>query len=292
MVGGSAAGGELALSGEPARIVSPPHSFSMAELVERTGVAAPTVRYYLFEGLLPPPTKAAANRFLYDERHVEAVRLIRLLRERRGLSLEAIGRILPELLPDLLGRPEAGAFRPEMWRQLLASHGAAASQPSAGERLLQAGLEAFCHHGHAEVTVDDVCRAADVAKGSFYRHFASKEELFLAAATEAGRQVAARLGERAEEAPLAAGQVAALLEQAIAPYLPLLLDLASLAVQRRPGHARALRRLVGEVAAAARSLAADTEEEVVEAMLAAAVAATVRDATVEATPLAGSLGAR
>ena len=57
----------------------------MSELVERTGVAAATVRYYLAAGVLPPPAKVAANRFLYDERHVELIRLIRVVRARRGI---------------------------------------------------------------------------------------------------------------------------------------------------------------------------------------------------------------
>ncbi len=261
----------------------------MAELVERTGVAAPTVRYYLFEGLLPPPVKVAANRFLYDERHVEAVRLVRLLRERRGLSLDAIGRILPEMLPDLLGRPDAGAFRPEMWRQLLADHAPSSAGPSTSDRLLLAGLEAFCRHGHADVTVDDVCRAADVAKGSFYRYFGSKEELFLAATAEAARQVGASLAAHRGEVPLEPARVASLLRQAFAPYLPLLLDLASLAVQRRPGHSRALRALVNAVRDAVAELSPALDAEAVEATLAHAVAHAVAVATDDGVPLSPSI---
>ncbi len=254
-----------------------PRSFSMAELVERTGVAAPTVRFYLFESLLPPPVKVAANRFLYDERHVEAVRLIRLLRERRGLPLEAIGRMLPALLPDLLGRPDEGVFRPEMWQELLEAHGAGATRPTA-DRLLDAGLAAFCRHGHADVTVDDVCRSADVAKGSFYRYYGSKEELFLAAAAAVGRQVAEQLREHAP-GPLDEAAATSLLEHSMAPYLPLLLDLTSFAVQRRPGHGRALRSLVAEVAVAVAELVPVLDETGVEALLARSVAEAVRSAT-------------
>ncbi|HTX00673.1 MAG TPA: MerR family transcriptional regulator [Acidimicrobiales bacterium] len=255
------------------------HHFSMAELVERTGVAAPTVRFYLVEGLLPPAVKVAPNRFLYDERHVEAVRLVRLLRERRGLSLEAIGQMLPALLPDLLGRPDAGAFRPEMWRQLLEDHTASATAPSTADRLLAAGLGAFCRHGHADVTVDDVCRAADVAKGSFYRYFGSKEDLFLAAASAVAREVTAILVARAGEGPLEPAGATAVLREALAPYLPVVLDLASLAVQRRPGHARALRSLVNDVRRAMLELAPALDAEAVEATLVHAVAHALATAT-------------
>ncbi len=227
----------------------------MSELVERTGAAAATIRYYLVEGLLPPPVKVAANRYLYDERHVEAVRLVRLLRERRGLSLDAIGRLLPDLLPDLLGKPDEGVFRPEMWRQILEPGGEGHAGPPIGVRILIAGLDAFCRHGYAEVTIDDVCRAADVAKGTFYRNFASKEELFFAAAQETGRRISEQFLATADAVGSADGPpdlaaAAEWLVVALSPHLPVVLDLASLAVQRRPGHGRALRAFLNQVRSA------------------------------------------
>src|SRR5439155_19252185 len=88
-----------------------PERFAIGELVARTGVPAATVHHYLRMGLLPPARRTAPNRFLYDERHVQALRLIRVLRERRGLPLPVIRRVLP----DLLGLERDQAFRPEMW---------------------------------------------------------------------------------------------------------------------------------------------------------------------------------
>jgi len=251
--------------------------FSMSELVERTGVAAATIRYYLAEGLLPPPRRAAANRFLYDERHVEVVRLIRLLQERRNLPLETIGRLLPDLLPDLLGHEAGGVFHPEMWGQLLAVHFPAAAGPSAADRLLEAGLAAFCRHGYSDVSVDDVCRAAVLAKGSFYRHFSSKEELFLAAAALAGSRAAAATRLSAADAALSRTEAAELLAIELAAYLAVVLDLSSFAAQRRPGHARVLRSVFAELASAVSSILPApaegelTEEGVVEIALARAV---------------------
>lgn len=219
----------------------------MAELVERTGVAAATVRYYLASGLLPPPRRAKANRFFYDERHVEVIRLIRLLQDRRNLSLEVIGRMLPDLLPDLTGSGEGGAFRPEMWGQLLAAHFPSTSLPSPSDRLLEAGVAAFARHGYADVSVDDVCRAAGLAKGSFYRHFSSKEELFFAGVFRVGETVLEVLS------PAQEGRSAVELTQSIAaafaPYVAIILDLISLASHRRPGYGRALRRLIAQISA-------------------------------------------
>jgi AcrR family transcriptional regulator len=214
--------------------------FPMAELVARTGVPAATIRYYVTLGILPPPAQVARNRFLYDERHVECISLVRLLRERRHLSLEVISTMLPSLLES----PESGAFRPEMWDQVVDAHVRSISDTSPAGRLIEAGINAFNTYGYADVRVDDVCRAALIAKGSFYRHFASKEELFFAACTTAGERAARELGERVGDRLLSAVELSELLEEAMAPVLPLFLDLLALTAQRRGGYAAVLGQLL------------------------------------------------
>jgi AcrR family transcriptional regulator len=210
----------------------------MSELVERSGTPAATVRYYLAEKLLPAPTRAQANRYLYDERHVEIVRFIRILRDRRGLSLEEIRRLLPELLPDLLDSPSSGVFRPEMFTQLIAGFSDRSSRPSVADQLIGAGLVAFSTRGVAEVSIDDICRAVKIAKGSFYRHFSSKEDLFIA--------VTQRLP------ALFAGALAAgsSIEDALRPNLTTVLELASLASRDRERYRDALEALLDGLSSA------------------------------------------
>src|SRR5690554_2228897 len=48
-------------------------------------------------------------------------------------------------------------------------------------RILDAALETFRAQGYAATTVDDLCRAAGLTKGSFFHHFESKEAAALAA---------------------------------------------------------------------------------------------------------------
>ncbi|HET7125751.1 MAG TPA: TetR/AcrR family transcriptional regulator [Lysobacter sp.] len=50
---------------------------------------------------------------------------------------------------------------------------------SSRQRLLDAALHEFRSRGYAATTVDDLCRAAGVGKGSFFHHFPSKEALAL-----------------------------------------------------------------------------------------------------------------
>jgi AcrR family transcriptional regulator len=224
-----------------------PRRFTMSELVERTGVAAATVRYYLAAGVLPPPVKAAANRFLYDERHVELIRLIRVVRARRGLSIETIGRLLPELLPDLFDKPSRGAFRREMWSQLLAAETHVEAGASVDERLVEAGFALFSRRGYADVAIDDVCRSALIAKGSFYRHYPSKGALFIAVVEEMARRAGAEFVATTAPADADDARVVDRLAAILVPYVTLILDLASLATQRHPGYGRAFGRVVDEL---------------------------------------------
>lgn len=46
------------------------------------------------------------------------------------------------------------------------------------ERILQASFDLFRKHGVEETTVDEICDAADVAKGTFFNYFAHKEAVF------------------------------------------------------------------------------------------------------------------
>lgn len=260
--------------------VPPARSLTMSDVVALTGTPPSTIRYYIATGLVPPGRRLAANRFAYDERHVESLRLVRLLKERRQLPLEAIRRILP----DLLELPAGGAFRPEMWdvvvetRQRLAAH----SSPAA--RLLAAGIAAFDRHGYADARVDDVCQAAGMAKGSFYRHFASKDELFFAAARAVGAEAVAAFGEafggRGASAPVTPEAASEVLAATLEPHQPLLLDLASLAVRRRPGHGRVLREIFTDLHREIRSRLAVTSSERAEEVLERALMAGIRRAVV------------
>lgn len=229
----------------------------MSEVVARTGVAPSTIRYYVSTGLIPPARRVARRRHLYDERHVESLRLVKLLKERRKMPVDAVRKILPALLE----LPADGAFRPEMWEQLVQAR-VLSPKSSPGRRLLEAGIAAFTRHSYGEVRVDDVCRAAKIAKGSFYRHYPSKEELFFASARETARRVEVRLSTLlAERGPsgtvqaTGASQGAFLeaLADALEPNLALLLALMTLAAQRRPGHGRVLLEVLDELDCIVRS---------------------------------------
>ena len=53
--------------------------------------------------------------------------------------------------------------------------------PNSRDKLLDAALHVIRSKGYVATTVDDLCHAAGVTKGSFFHHFKSKEDLALAA---------------------------------------------------------------------------------------------------------------
>ena len=56
------------------------------------------------------------------------------------------------------------------------------SQHESKTKLLNAALNVIRAKGYAAATIDDICHAAGVTKGSFFHHFKSKDELALSAA--------------------------------------------------------------------------------------------------------------
>lgn len=63
-------------------------------------------------------------------------------------------------------------------------------QPGEGKgRVLEAALRVFRAKGYAATTVDDLCAAAGVTKGTFFHYFKSKEDLAVAAADFWGEMV-------------------------------------------------------------------------------------------------------
>ena len=80
--------------------------------------------------------------------------------------------------------------------------------PPARRKLLDAAMIVLRKKGYAATTVDDLCAAAGVAKGSFFHHFASKDLLLDALVDRAAQMpdapvqdVAARLVEARGGAP-------------------------------------------------------------------------------------------
>ena len=67
-----------------------PGTLRIGELAERTGLTAPTIRYYEQIGLLPGGARPPRSHRIYTESDVDRLDLLRRLRDLLGLSLEQL----------------------------------------------------------------------------------------------------------------------------------------------------------------------------------------------------------
>ena len=74
----------------------------VAELSRESGVAVPTIKYYLREGLLPPGELTSPNQAVYDGRHLRRLRLIRALIELAQVPLTNVKVVLEALDSDTM----------------------------------------------------------------------------------------------------------------------------------------------------------------------------------------------
>lgn len=89
-------------------------------------------------------------------------------------------------------------------------------RPEQAERMLEAAARLFGSHRFHEVRMEDVAAEAGVGKGTIYRYFEDKDELYLSLLARAGEQLSERIRASAEAAksPIAKleGLVAASIE--------------------------------------------------------------------------------
>lgn len=167
-------------------------SFSLSELVQRTGVPASSIHHYRRSGAIPPPAKEAANRFRYDHRHVEALLAIR-----------------------------SNAGEATEWRH----------------RIVTEAIAAFQTRSFGEVSMSDIADSAGVAKGTIYRHFESKADLFDAVIETLLADTANNFAEAVADAGGPEGlehqseKAALIFGNLVAAVLPILLELGARAAK-------------------------------------------------------------
>jgi AcrR family transcriptional regulator len=65
--------------------------------------------------------------------------------------------------------------------------------------IVSVATELFARDGFEATTVDDIAAAASISRSSFFRYFATKEDVVLQLMVDAGEQVAAAIGKRPED---------------------------------------------------------------------------------------------
>ncbi len=71
-----------------------PGKMRMKQLSAASGLPKGTIQFYIKEGLIPKPHKTHANMGYYNESHLNAIRLVRELQEKRFLPLSVIKQVV------------------------------------------------------------------------------------------------------------------------------------------------------------------------------------------------------
>jgi len=137
----------------------------ISEFAFLTGVPVSTIRYYLWEGILPPPVKEGRTRASYTQQHLDALEAIRhkQLVEHKPLA------VIREEMQALLQISGTANVEEE-------------TSPGRKENIITAAIEVFFTKGYDETSIADIAAQARMSKETFYQHFKNKDELFIACA--------------------------------------------------------------------------------------------------------------
>lgn len=142
-----------------------PKHMKISELSAHAKIPVTTIRYYLRQGLLPPPLKTAKTMAYYTPDHLKRLGEIQRMKEEKHISLEAIKEILAD------GEDEDRTLVKEKF---------VPKYTQTREEIIQATVKLFREKGYDGVTIGDIASAAKVGKSTFYQYFKNKEEIFWA----------------------------------------------------------------------------------------------------------------
>ena len=137
-----------------------PQHMKISELSRYAKIPATTIRFYIQQELMPPPLKTTKKMAYYSKVHLDRLFKIQEMKE-KNLSLSTIRDILTD--DDVEPVPEESS-------EVLMT--------SSREEILNAAVKVFREKGYDNVTIANIASAARISKGTFYKYFRNKEELF------------------------------------------------------------------------------------------------------------------
>lgn len=157
-------------------------SLTISALAKKAGVSRSSIHHYIKHGLLTKPVKAHATLSYYDETHLEQLRRIKELRARDKLSLPDIkDRLHREDASIRQSHPFQGINPDSTDKSFLLS---TESEPldmrqETREAIISTAMKLFSTKGYESTTIDAIIATLKMGKGTFYKYFSNKKELFL-----------------------------------------------------------------------------------------------------------------
>ena len=141
-------------------VMQRPQHMKISELSLHTDTPAPTIRYYLREGLLPEPIRTSRNMAYYTTEHL--TRLLKIQEMKKGgMSLKQIKVILKKDTKGATSHAEEAVVYSSM-----------------RGKIVQSATALFRAKGYDALSIADIVEQAGIGKGTLYQYFANKEDLF------------------------------------------------------------------------------------------------------------------
>ena len=143
-------------------LMSNSNYYRISELSRITSVPIPTIRYYLKEGLLPPAFKRGKTSAFYSDDHLDRLILIKKLQTEKRGTLASIKEELDQM--PVKPAPDDDTV---------------ISSTEKRNEIISAAVDLFLKKGLDETSIDDIVNKASIGKGTFYKYFKDKNELFV-----------------------------------------------------------------------------------------------------------------
>jgi len=155
---------------------------TISNLSQKAGVSKSSIHHYIKHGLLNKPIKAHATLSYYDETHLEQLGHIKALRARDRLSLTDIkGRLRRESSSDQQANRFQNVDADSPGKAF--PHDTENRHPDivqeTRDAIIATALQLFSTKGYENTTIDAIIKALKMGKGTFYKYFSNKKELFL-----------------------------------------------------------------------------------------------------------------
>jgi AcrR family transcriptional regulator len=135
--------------------------YKISGLSRISSTPIPTIRYYIKEGLLPPAIKTAKTAAYYTDDHLTRLQKIKKLQAEEQRSLASIKEELDPIPPSLVPDGDTVITSSEKRNEIVS-----------------AAIDLFINKGLGDTSIDDIVNKASIGKGTFYKYFKDKDELF------------------------------------------------------------------------------------------------------------------
>ncbi|HDP80132.1 MAG TPA: MerR family transcriptional regulator [Spirochaetes bacterium] len=142
--------------------MKPANYYKISELSRISSTSIPAIRFYLREGLLPPAIKTGKTTAYYTDDHLNRLRMIKKLQTEQQRTLASIKMEL-DVIPAMPAPDDCTVI---------------ASSEKRNE-IVSAATQLFLNKGLGETSIDDIVNRAGIGKGTFYKYFKDKDDVFI-----------------------------------------------------------------------------------------------------------------